>query len=146
MLDTWWITEIESLANQKSIEFENELDDVSILGDKESLTELFVILLDNAIKYSPAKSTINISVHKFDGHVEIKIKDRGIGIKASDLPHIFDRFYRADHSRNKEKVSGYGLGLSIAKNIVDLHSGTISANSKPGKGSEFVLKFKVAKY
>jgi signal transduction histidine kinase len=136
---------IESLANQKSIEFENELEDVSIQGDKESLTELFVILLDNAIKYSPAKSTVNISVHKTDGHVMIKVKDSGIGIKASDLPHIFDRFYRADHSRNKEKINGYGLGLSIAKNIVDLHSGTISAVSKPGKGSEFILKFRIAK-
>lgn len=136
---------IASLADNKSIEFENELEDISILGDKESLTELFVILLDNAIKYSPKKSTINISINKTDGHVLVKITDHGIGIKASDLPHIFDRFYRADHSRNKEKVSGYGLGLSIAKNIVDLHDGTISVNSKPGKGSEFVSKFKIAK-
>ena len=137
---------IESLATQKSVAFENELEDISIFGDKESLTELFVILLDNAIKYSPKNSTINISIIKTDGHVLVKIKDRGMGIKASDLPHIFDRFFRADHSRNKEMINGYGLGLSIAKNIVDLHSGTISANSKPGKGSEFVIKFKVAKY
>ena len=137
---------IASLADKKSVEFKNDLEDISILGDKESLTELFVILLDNAIKYSPKKSKINISIRQTDSrYVIVKIKDRGIGIKASDLPHIFDRFYRADHSRNKEKVSGYGLGLSIAKNIVELHGGTISANSKPGKGSEFVLKFRVAR-
>lgn len=139
---------VEVLAVEKSIQIDfYPPGDTSyfILGDKQSLSELFVILLENAIKYSPQKSKINISVVKTDGHVLIKIKDQGIGIKACDLPHIFDRFYRADHSRSKEKVNGYGLGLSIAKNIVDLHGGTISANSKPGKGSEFVLKFKVSK-
>lgn len=136
---------IAYLADQKLIEFENELEDVSILGDRESLIELFVILLDNAIKYSPKKSTINISIQKADHHILVKIKDRGIGIKASDLPHIFDRFYRADHSRSKEKVNGYGLGLSIAKNIVSLHNGTISVSSNPGKGSDFILKFKATK-
>ena len=88
---------------------------------------------------------VNISILKTDGHVIVKIKDEGIGIKACDLPHIFDRFYRADHSRSKEKISGYGLGLSIAKNIVDLHDGSIIADSKPGKGSEFEVKFKVVK-
>ena len=71
----------------------------------------------------------------------IKIRDHGIGIKASDLPHIFDRFYRADLSRSKEKVDGYGLGLSIAKRIVDMHKASILVTSTPGKGSEFVVKF-----
>lgn len=146
---------VESLADHKSIKFETNLysqhkeeksvkgnasADVEIQGDKQSLIELFMILLDNAIKYSPEKSTIKISVVMTDGHVLVKIKDQGIGIKAYDLPHIFDRFYRADHSRNKEKVAGYGLGLSIAKNIAELHGGSISVKSEPGKGSEFSVK------
>lgn len=151
---------VESLADHKSIKFETNLylkdkeeksvkrntsSDIEIQGDKQSLIELFVILLDNAIKYSPEKSTIKISVDKADGHALIKIKDQGMGIKACDLPHIFDRFYRADHSRCKEKISGYGLGLSIAKNIADLHGGSVSAKSEPGKGSEFVVKLRADK-
>lgn len=151
---------VESLADHKSIKFETNLypqdkeeksvkgntsSDVEIQGDKQSLIELLMILLDNAIKYSPEKSTIKISVDKVDGHVLIKIKDQGMGIKACDLPHIFDRFYRADNSRCKEKVSGYGLGLSIANNIADLHNGTISVNSEPSKGSEFIVKLKTSK-
>jgi len=132
---------VESLAAEKSIEFENEIEEISISGDKDSLIELFVILLDNAIKYSPCKSKIRIDVHKTDGRAVVKILDHGIGIKASDLPHIFERFYRADHSRTKIKVSGYGLGLSIAKSIIALHNGTISVASKPGKGTQFLVQF-----
>ncbi|MCX6806768.1 MAG: HAMP domain-containing sensor histidine kinase [Candidatus Berkelbacteria bacterium] len=131
---------VEGLAKEKSIEFKNNFKEIYAKGDKQSLVELFVILLDNAIKYSPKESKISINVEKEKHGAIVKIKDQGIGIKALDLPHIFDRFYRADISRTKEKVDGYGLGLSIAKRIVELHGGTISANSKPGKGSEFIIK------
>ena len=134
---------IEGLARQKSIEFDNELEDIKVKGDKQSLVELFVILLDNAIKYSPGHSKVSIKVIKTDGQVEVRIKDHGIGIKASDLPYIFERFYRADTSRSKEKVNGYGLGLSIAKRIADLHGATIVAKSKPGQGSEFTVRLRV---
>jgi two-component system OmpR family sensor kinase len=68
------------------------------------------------------------------------VVDHGIGIKSSDLPHIFDRFYRAETSRSKAGGDGYGLGLAIAKSIVELHGGEISVKSTPGKGSEFVVK------
>lgn len=136
---------IEPLAEEKNISFDNDLNDVSILGDKQSLVELFVILLDNAIKYSPNNSTIVIKINSTDGHVIATIKDYGAGIKDSDLPFIFNRFYRADNSRSKGKISGYGLGLSIAKRIVELHNGKISVISRPGKGSQFTLKFKAYK-
>lgn len=132
---------VASLAEGKGVEFENDLQKVEIAGDSQSLVELFVILLDNAIKYSHDKSRIYLSLYKEKDHVIFKIKDEGIGIKASDLSHIFDRFYRADTSRCKEKVSGYGLGLSIAKRIVELHNGKITVQSTPGKGSEFKIKF-----
>lgn len=131
------------LAEAKEIEFENVLEPVKIKGDAQMLTELFIILLDNAIKYSPNKSKININVFQKDHFAEVVIKDQGMGIKASDMPHIFGRFYRADSSRSKNKVDGYGLGLSIAKQIVDSHKGTIFATSTPGKGSTFTVKLSV---
>ncbi len=75
--------------------------------------------------------------------VKIRIQDRGPGIRAKELPYIFDRFYRADSSRSKYGVSGYGLGLAIAKNIIELHQGTITAKSKPGDGSTFNIAIPV---
>lgn len=140
---------VESLAAKKSITIEcnpemgcysgpnSNTQTFYTRGDKQSLVELFIILLDNAIKYSPENSKISINLEKIKDDIHIKIKDEGIGIKSSDIPFIFNRFYRADSSRSKETISGYGLGLSIAKQIVDLHKGTISVESHPGKGSVF---------
>lgn len=132
---------LEKLAVKKEISFSNKLAKMTVKGDFQSLVDLFVILLDNAIKYSPEKSKINIFVGKNKNHVFVKIKDHGIGIKASELPYIFNRFYRADNSRSKEKIDGYGLGLAIARQIAELHSAKISVQSKPGKGSEFIVTF-----
>jgi len=131
---------VEALANKKSIEFDNDLKDLHVKGDDKSLVELFVILFDNAIKYSPEKSTISIKMQVRDDKAEVSVSDQGMGIKASDLPYIFNRFYRADTSRSKEKVEGYGLGLSIAKSILELNKGDISVSSHPGKGSKFTVK------
>lgn len=105
-----------------------------VTGDRESLIRLFVILLDNAIKYSKETPNILISIKQDSRKAVVQIKDEGIGIKASDLPHIFNRFYRADTSRSKS-TEGYGLGLSIAKQIVDRHKGSINVSSTPGEGS-----------
>lgn len=131
---------VESLAARKSIKFENKLIDLRARGDKQSLIELFVILLDNAIKYSPEKSSISIRMKESRGRAEVSISDQGVGIKSSDLPYIFNRFYRADSSRTKENIDGYGLGLSIAKSILELNNGDISVSSHPGKGSKFTVK------
>jgi len=131
---------VEKFAKAKNIEFETDFSDLKVRADMQSLTELFVVLFDNSIKYSPVKSKITVSYKKEMRHVEIKIKDEGAGIKKEDLPHIFDRFYRADASRNKAQSGGYGLGLAIAKSIVELHGGTISVSSKAGKGSIFTVK------
>lgn len=130
---------VESLAKAKNIVFENELKEIEVLGERQSLIELFVILLDNAIKYSDKGKKIEIKTAKVGGKVVVRIKDYGLGIKSSDLPHIFDRFYRADTSRAKTKVNGYGLGLSLAKQIVDLHGADISVKSTIGKGTEFTV-------
>ncbi|RJR25755.1 sensor histidine kinase [Candidatus Microgenomates bacterium] len=132
------LKKVVPLAKQKHITINNDIDDYILEGENQSLTELFVILLDNAIKYSPQHSKISLSSKKTDHHIRIEITDTGMGIDEKDLPHIFDRFYRADKSRSK--TTGYGLGLSIAKQIVETHNGSISAESKPNKGSKFVIK------
>jgi len=132
---------VEKIAKKKSISFKTDLKALKILGDQISLTELFVILLDNAIKYSHEKSKIYIEMANANKRVVIKIKDLGIGIKASDLPYIFNRFYRADSSRSKTHVPGFGLGLALAKEIIDYHHGTINVKSEPNKGTEFTISF-----
>jgi len=133
------------LASKKSIEVINQVDDFQIQGDKTSLVELLVILLDNAIKYSEPSTKIKLTTRKQSQFVSLAVIDHGQGINPYDLPHIFDRFYRADLSRSKEKTNGYGLGLSIAKKIVDVHGGKIEAKSIVGKGSTFIVKLPLAK-
>lgn len=117
--------------------------DVKVHGDKSKLVELFVILLDNAVKYSEKNSTIHITKHQQKKGIEIHIQDEGCGIDENDLPHIFDRFYRSDSARKKQEVGGYGLGLSIAKKITEVHDGTITITSEEQKGTTVALWFPV---
>ncbi len=113
----------------------------TVSGDQASLVELIAVLLDNAIKYSPPASDITLASEASGGSVRLSVSDSGAGISATDLPHIFDRFYRADRSRTKgEHVNGYGLGLSIAKRITDVHHGAITAESTLEKGTTFRIK------
>lgn len=130
---------IAALAKKKNIQFALPRTSLTVRGDKKLLKELFVILFDNAIKYSPAKTKVTVSVKPVDKKVLITVADEGYGIAEKDMPHIFDRFYRVDSSRTKQKVSGYGLGLSIAKEIVEKHSGSMTVASIVGKGSEFSI-------
>ena len=111
-----------------------------IKGDKESLVSLLMIFIENSIKYSEGPAKVDISVSESKRGSQIKISDKGIGIKASDLTHIFERFYRADTSRSKD-VNGYGLGLSIASQIIEMHNATVSSKSEPGKGTTFIIRF-----
>ncbi len=114
-------------------------DDIKTQANLTTMTQAIVILLDNAVKYSPSKSTITISTKKTKHAVLIQVHDSGSGVSSRDIAHIFERFYRADSSRTKNKVNGYGIGLSIAKNIVEKHSGKLTCTSKPGNGSTFVI-------
>lgn len=130
------IKKTEKMAKNKQIEVLNKTKAGNIKGVPDRLTELFVILIDNAIKYSPKKTKVEIfSVSEKNG-IKILVKDHGVGISKEDLPHIFDRFYRAEKSRSE---SGYGLGLSIAKKIVEGHSGTIEVKSELKKGTTFIV-------
>jgi len=136
---------VESAANAKNISLvRDDKAKTTILGDKSSLVEAIVTLLENAIKYSPAKTEVKI-VSAIDGNnVVIQVIDQGMGIKAKDQKHIFERFYRADSARSKNETDGYGVGLAIAKNIVELHGGSIGVSSKPNNGSTFTISVPIS--
>jgi two-component system sensor histidine kinase CiaH len=130
------VHEISKLAQARNITIENKTKDESFSGDRDSLVQLLVILLDNAIKYSPKDSTVSITCNETKEQVIFAVKDHGIGIERQALERVFDRFYRADTSRTKAETSeGFGLGLSIAKMIVDVHHGTIVLTSKLDHGT-----------
>jgi len=123
------------LAQSKNIEL-NVLTDkkINVMGDPDRLRQLIIILLDNAVKYTPANGIINVQCRLQKQQVKVMVEDTGIGIAEDDLPHIYDRFYRSDKSRTHSE-SGTGLGLSIALWIIEGHSGSIQAKSILGKGT-----------
>jgi two-component system sensor histidine kinase CiaH len=131
-------------AQAKQIVVEDSVPDIKVLGDTQALGQVVVILLDNAIKYSPEGSTIKLGGAQHGKFGVLTIQDEGQGIAAKDLPHIFDRFYRADQSRDKQKVDGYGIGLALAKKITEQLGGEITATSIEDKGSNFAVKLALA--
>ncbi len=133
------VKKIKPQADNKKIIINTKISKGKITVDNQKIEELFLILLDNAIKYSPQSSQIKFISLKTRKNIIFKIIDQGIGISTKDLPHIFDRFYRADNARTKNGASGYGLGLSIAQKIVDQHHGHIKVDSTLQKGSTFKI-------
>ncbi len=126
------------LAEQNKIAMEmGAIEEVTVIGDKIRLQQLFTNLIDNAIKYTP-KGSIRVTVEKDEETVLVKIKDTGIGIPKEEQEKIFKRFYRVDKSRSRE-TGGVGLGLSIAEWIVDAHHGRIEVGSKLNEGSTFTV-------
>lgn len=110
---------------------------VMMMGDAQRLHQLLVILLDNAMKFTPNGGTISVACSKDNKMAELVVSDSGIGIAEKDLPHVFDRFFQADTSRTNQR--GTGLGLSIAHWIVAKHRGKIEVSSMPGKGTTFLV-------
>lgn len=137
------IKKVANLAKNKNIQIKEKTHEYTLFANSQSLTELFVILLDNAIKYSLKNSKITLNSKKTDNNVFIEVIDQGMGVEAKDLPHLFDRFYRSDKSRTKSNEIGFGLGLSIAKQIVEKHHGSIKVESEAKKGSVFIVQLPV---
>lgn len=135
---------VKPLAKKKEIVIESNEEDYEVYGDKNSLRELLVILLDNAIKYSHAKTKVKIYTKEADQWIKILVKDQGMGIRKEDLAHVFERFFRSDTSRSQ--TEGFGLGLAIAKQIVEQHQGNIKLSSVINKGTVFIIELPYAKY
>jgi len=132
-------------ARQKSIAISGDLKrELPYQGDETFLRQLFLIFLDNAIKYSPQNTSVRVGMERSDGFVRIEFKDEGVGISQSDLPRIFERFYRGPRSTPGESRSG-GLGLAIAQAIVNAQGGSIGCQSSPGCGSTFTVKLPLGK-
>jgi two-component system, OmpR family, sensor histidine kinase CiaH len=138
------VKRLQPLAAAKDLAVRTDLQPVRVYANDDAVEKIVEILLDNAIKYSPAKSEIAVKTYQKDGFGYSTVIDHGLGIKATELPHVFDRFYRADTSRSKAHVTGHGLGLSIAQKLAADLNGEIIAASKPGEGSTFTLKVPVA--
>ena len=120
-----------------SFEYKEEIN-----ADLNMIKQLVVILLDNSIKYTKSKDSIEIKTYKQDGKAVLEVADTGIGISHEGIDHIFERFYREEKSRNREK-GGMGLGLSIAYNIVNLHKGTIKFDKNREKGARVVVRLPI---
>jgi len=135
--------ELHGLADARNIRIRvtpgiSDADQATIAGNAAALRRLFLALLDNALKYSSAGTEVRVSIASQDGRVVAAVEDQGIGIAAGDMPHIFQRFYRANQARSD---GGHGLGLSLAQSVAVAHNAVIEASSQPGRGSVFQVSF-----
>ena len=117
----------------------NEIDQVYVNGDRDRLKQVFINLAANAIQYTPQGGDVFLSIQQIKDQARVIVRDTGPGIPAEDLPHIFERFYRAEKSRTRGKSTGFGLGLSIVNWIVEKHGGRIEVVSQDGKGTTFAV-------
>lgn len=129
------IKRLNPLAKDKKIKIINKAKDIEVSIDEQSLVTVMTIIIDNAIKYSREKNSVIIDSIVQKDRVIVSVIDKGIGIGEKDIPYIFERFYRADTARKKIGQGGYGLGLSIAKKILERNKGLISLESKEDKGT-----------
>lgn len=134
-----------SLAQERGLKIGSEVPDelVSVNGNEAGLRQLFSVLVDNALKYTPQGGQIQLSLIQDSGNVVVSVKDTGFGMSPDVIPHIYERFYRADESRNRD-AGGSGLGLCIAKWIADRHGAQILVDSELGRGSMFTVRFPAA--
>ncbi len=141
--------EVSALINRIVLNFENGFQmkgvalefaerEAWVNADRDKISQVLVNLVSNALKYTPEGGHVHIEVGETETDVSICVSDTGIGIPQDDLPYIFERFYRTDKSRSRT-TGGSGIGLTIAKSIIDAHGGKISVKSEPGRGSQFTV-------
>jgi signal transduction histidine kinase len=145
LLLTEVFTETRVLAGSKVRVHLNQIDEAIVQGDRDRLKQVILNLVANAIQYTPQGGEVFLSLKRIGEQSRLIVRDTGPGIPAEDLPYIFERFYRAEKSRTRSKTSGFGLGLSITKWIVEQHGGQIKVESKEGEGTTFVIWLNVVK-
>jgi two-component system, OmpR family, sensor kinase len=138
------VLQMELLAKEKDLDLHlEEVASLSITGDSDRIRELLLNLIENAIRYTPSKGRITLSLRRESENALIAVSDTGIGIPKEDLSKVFDRFYRSDGARALHP-KGSGLGLSISRWIVDAHRGEITVTSEPQRGSTFQIRLPIA--
>lgn len=137
------LQEAQHLTDSHTLELEDsgpiERQTCWTLGHSDGLKQVLLILLENALRYTPAGGRVLLSLHTLEGVAEVRVLDNGIGISSADLARVFERFYRASGSRERNPV-GSGLGLAIAKDIVGAHRGSLTLESEAGKGTVAILR------
>jgi len=135
---------VEALATRKDIEIVTSISDPlrPVNGDSLSLSEAFVNIIGNAIKYSHGGSKVFVEAEERGNEIMISIKDTGVGISPEDLPHVFEGFYRG--KAGLAAAAGHGIGLAVSKQIVEAHDGSIEVNSELGKGTTFIVSLPIA--
>ena len=124
------------LIEEEGLELYYKMTPISFYGDEDLLETVWDNLFTNALKYNKQNGSIQITIKEWEHHITIEFEDSGIGLRESEIPHLFERFYRADSSRTRE---GTGLGLAIVKEIVELHDGEIQVSSEFGRGTTFTV-------
>jgi signal transduction histidine kinase len=134
--------EARHLAHGQRLEI-GVVEPVVIRGDPDRLKQLFFNVIENAIKYAPADGRVLVSITRDTDAAIVKVSDTGIGISETDLPHVFERFYRADPARSRDP-GGSGLGLSIVRWVAGQHGGSVDITSEPGRGTTVTVRLPVA--
>ncbi|MFD1863876.1 two-component system histidine kinase PnpS [Planococcus chinensis] len=135
---------IQGRLEEKNISLKLELQPVLVQGDANRLIQVMINLLINAITYSGAGTAITVRLFEKDGEAVTEVEDQGIGIAASELPRLFERFYRVDRARSRNQ-GGTGLGLSIVKHLIEAHHGKVEVRSEVGKGTTFTIYLPLAR-
>lgn len=130
----------ETTFSQKRISLIVDADDSILKGDRDKLSQVIINLVSNALKFTPENGAVTLTVRGSAQDVRLTVADTGLGISPLDLPHIFQRFYRADVSRNRS-TGGAGIGLTVVKAIVEAHGGTIEVDSEVNRGTRFIMTF-----
>ena len=138
------ILAVKVIASKRNIQLKIQADEdsITVLGDRSGLSQVFINLINNAVKFSPASKAVEVIVTKDAEHASITIADHGLGIPSDSIPHLFERFYRARNVTVAE-IPGSGIGLYIVKSIVDELGGRISVESEVNHGTTFTVRLRL---
>jgi histidine kinase len=138
------MSEIDVTRSRRDVELAQDVpeDLPPVYADAERIYQVLFNLLDNAVRFTPAGGRVRVTAERNDGAVDVTVADTGPGIAAEHLPRVFERFYRVDTARSRDE-GGTGIGLAIARSVVEAHGGRIWAESEPGRGSTFTFELPV---